>query len=742
MSIRLNAMQASDFKPWWAKCTPTFELLTGFVFSASQDQIDAFTDVIRLSDCLDKCANDSRFEKCMRDWAFEKVPKHQLVGFSRKSRRVGSKEACAEHCLQEEQFVCRSFNYDNNSGTCSLSDMDRHSVGLSKNFRSAPGNGDYYESNCAKDPVSLCEFKQVSGEVLKTVDAVYTDIQSREECRRLCLTANFRCHSYDHGDSGPNVCRLSHHSKASLVNTRAPYLEIAGATTHEMDTCYNGEYLQPSLNMAGTGMTAIIETSKVFNGKIYPKSEPRSCVVDVVNSLKFEFIMEYNDLDCAVKQIGYGKYANDIVIQHHDKIVTTQDLGVSLKCNYDLDNKTVSNGFGVGGEIPAGGTQSATVRSPTVIMKITNPDGSKISTAKVGDSLSIRFEIDEPTSPYDIFVRELIAVDGVDSNEIMLIDSDGCPTEPSIMSQLIKDGPQGKVLTAAFNAFKFPSTDIVQFKALVTPCLPACEPAQCETLDQSGQSVFVNSFGKRKKRNTNGNRHKIGNREDMVVIESLHVSDTFFDKKSRSIGQLDQSESKATLLTGSGRSNQKKCGRVDHETYDIDVTYHINYGCGNQKNNGQWLDEVFKKNCILCNEVIVGEEEWNYHPQSKKHKIALIKHYLKINRQTLIQDKKGVIFTTSSDYKDVISDPEYGTFSITLDLGMTLDFELSIYNCGNSTVRLESCHLLYKVSCVEIKDKLNFNRRTEQVILNSGSLKKDKEEQGANLIIFQTALLN
>lgn len=53
----------------------------------------------------------------------------------------------------------------------------------------------------------------------------------------------------------------------------------------------------------GTGMTAIIETSRLFNGKIYPKSEPRSCVVDVVNSLKFEFVMEYNDLDCAVKQI-------------------------------------------------------------------------------------------------------------------------------------------------------------------------------------------------------------------------------------------------------------------------------------------------------------------------------------------------------------------------------------------------------------------------------------------------------
>lgn len=51
-------------------------------------------------------------------------------------------------------------------------------------------------------------------------------------------------------------------------------------------------------------------------------------------------------------------------------------------------------------EVPAGGTESATVRSPTVIMRITNPDGSKISTAKVGDNLSIRFQVDDPSSEF------------------------------------------------------------------------------------------------------------------------------------------------------------------------------------------------------------------------------------------------------------------------------------------------------------------------------------------------------
>lgn len=57
-------------------------------------------------------------------------------------------------------------------------------------------------------------------------------------------------------------------------------------------------------------------------------------------------------------------------------------------------------------------------------MKITDKDGEDIVAANVGDPLSLRFEIVEKNSPYEIFVRELIAMDGLDS-EILLVDSLG-----------------------------------------------------------------------------------------------------------------------------------------------------------------------------------------------------------------------------------------------------------------------------------------------------------------------------
>ena len=44
---------------------------------------------------------------------------------------------------------------------------------------------------------------------------------------------------------------------------------------------------------------------------------------------------------------------------------------------------------------------------------------------QVGDPLALRFEILDKRSPYEIFVRELVAMDGLDTSEILLIDSLG-----------------------------------------------------------------------------------------------------------------------------------------------------------------------------------------------------------------------------------------------------------------------------------------------------------------------------
>ena len=52
---------------------------------------------------------------------------------------------------------------------------------------------------------------------LPNIMIVLQDVPTMEACRDLCLTAPYRCHSFDYGDTGERVCRLSHHTSTTLT---------------------------------------------------------------------------------------------------------------------------------------------------------------------------------------------------------------------------------------------------------------------------------------------------------------------------------------------------------------------------------------------------------------------------------------------------------------------------------------------------------------------------------------------
>ena len=95
--------------------------------------------------------------------------------------------------------------------------------------------------------------------------------------------------------------------------------------TYELASCYN-----VTIDCRAADMIATVRTNKIFNGKIYAKENPNSCVVDVENSIEFSIKMAYNDLECDVKRKSMGVYTNEVIIQHHDSIVTSADLGSKL----------------------------------------------------------------------------------------------------------------------------------------------------------------------------------------------------------------------------------------------------------------------------------------------------------------------------------------------------------------------------------------------------------------------------
>lgn len=89
-----------------------------------------------------------------------------------------------------------------------------------------------------------------------------------------------------------------------------PYLEIPEATTHELTSCYN-----VTIDCRATDMIVRVKTNRIFNGKLYAKERPNSCVVDVSKALEFELKLGYQELGCDVKQEAPGKFFSEVVIQ-------------------------------------------------------------------------------------------------------------------------------------------------------------------------------------------------------------------------------------------------------------------------------------------------------------------------------------------------------------------------------------------------------------------------------------------
>jgi len=176
---------------------------------------------------------------------------------------------------------------------------------------------DYMESNCAAaaERPKTCDFAQLDGVLLRTADAIYENVATADRCRETCLASEeFRCRSFDYGETGANVCRISRHGASSAPSHRQPaghaYVTAAGATAYQLTSCFGVD-----VDCRGTDMVASVRTDRLFDGKVYAKSRPRTCVNDVKSALDFELRLDYRGGDCDVRHDGPGKFFAEIIIQ-------------------------------------------------------------------------------------------------------------------------------------------------------------------------------------------------------------------------------------------------------------------------------------------------------------------------------------------------------------------------------------------------------------------------------------------
>lgn len=119
------------------------------------------------------------------------------------------------------------------------------------------------------------------------------------------------------------------------------------------------------------------------------------------------------------------------------------------------------------------------------------------------------------------------------------------------MGAMNKIGGDKKAIEGPFDAFKFPTSETVQFRALVTPCLPTCEPVLCNVRSFDGSSREMDSFGRRRRR-----RRSIAaqDEEEILVAKAIQIKDKFAfngkDKQQRKNGGNGVSQQRSSGLDG------------------------------------------------------------------------------------------------------------------------------------------------------------------------------------------------
>lgn len=203
---------------------------------------------------------------CSSPAAINRFPDYRLsAGLAKKTLKSASRFDCYSSCQSEKDFSCRAGNYNPASKECQLSDMSRFTLSDMSSLKSTLGVH-YFEQNCVYEPKQRCHFRTSKGILPTHVDAYY-EIGQIDECRDRCLNASFNCRSYSLLDD--KLCLLTHDTE----KTRLPYDKelsylIDSATTFEQTDCFDVH-----LDCNRETMSLSVNSSRIFNGKIYSKGK-------------------------------------------------------------------------------------------------------------------------------------------------------------------------------------------------------------------------------------------------------------------------------------------------------------------------------------------------------------------------------------------------------------------------------------------------------------------------------------
>ncbi|XP_055931503.1 uncharacterized protein LOC129961900 [Argiope bruennichi] len=241
-------------------------------------------------------------------------------------------------------------------------------------------------------------------------------------------------------------------------------------------------------------MMGQIQLQEPFYGSVYVRGFPLECQARGNGSREVTIIFSVNKCGTKITKLPNGKtqYEAVIYLQFDDKMQKLNDETYLLSC-------TSQNVVVISPKMSGMGSQSSIspkTSTPSKPVKEYDFDGwldilqgklpSLIPVTKpifVGENLTVLIKIKHPDG-FDAKVMNCIASDGTDMNKQLLIDSDGCALDSTVMPNLReKRGtkPFAKILYSTLQAFKFPRRRSLHVRCSIAFCNDTCPQDNCDS---------------------------------------------------------------------------------------------------------------------------------------------------------------------------------------------------------------------------------------------------------------------
>ncbi|KRZ05996.1 Protein dyf-8 [Trichinella zimbabwensis] len=449
--------------------------------------------------CLPIRQTANAFADCEGSWHFQRIADKQTIGsslFIINMLTGYSAEECLAECVKLNH-ICRAVQYHKPTKQCSLLSINRQVVHKANRFFTDAHQTIIYENSCFKPGKWFtsvprnqvtCQFEETTHYGIPILyDERTPNIESSEQCKKLCLTSKKHLCSAYMFNRRLKVCHLSH----TGVDLQPQQQRLLHHTN-----VYDNVVLGHLENCIELKMTCKLKSMHIHmtslrmidEGKLYSLQEPnKNSKTTLRNSWTASLEIPYEKCATNIDDSQSKTYQNTVVFSRTYETGENHkyDRKVNLVCksNAQEENSKLNVKLRV---LPPPNPLNdqkifnikGNMNENTHPFKLTIVDKNyrPVKNVQAGDTgyLEVQYNSDGAhRMPDDFRIVDFIATDLREGNDLLLFNQHGCNTQPSLVGKFFPVNKQTKRSRIVF--FAFPETKRVYYKGQVEACYENCD---------------------------------------------------------------------------------------------------------------------------------------------------------------------------------------------------------------------------------------------------------------------------